>query len=128
MDRRFGAQMRLLPEEIPAWVVDSPENHPIVVELWDSRKRWAPSGMLTSFLDNTALTPEQRVISLLDTIDLHQGIYSQDPAWNVAQIIGVDPTLSLIEAMKSLGFDSWRSGRHEIEFRQTGSAMGRARC
>jgi hypothetical protein len=118
MDREFGGRLRLLPEEIPAWVVDSPENHEVIVELWQSRKRWSESGALTSFVDQPGAAPEQHLISLLDTIDLHHGRYSQKNPWNIAQVVGARPLPKLIEAMNALGFCSHSESREGLEFQR----------
>jgi hypothetical protein len=118
VDRDYGALLRLLPEEAPAWVVDTPVNHKVIVELWDSRKRWSQGGVLTSFIDKPALSPEELLISILDVVDLHHGSYSQDPPWSIAQIIGARALPHLIKAMETQGFRLQCQNRDGLEFRR----------
>ena len=130
VDRDYGARLRLLPDELPAWVIDSPKNHPVIVELWESRKRWSQTGMLTSFVDQPDATPEYCLISILDTIDLHHGAYSQKNPWSIAQVVGAEPFPEVAQAMNALGFLLHSESRDGLEFRkkdQRGSRIASGR-
>ena len=52
-------------------------------------------------------SPEQMLIDIMGTIDLHHGIYSADPPYTVIRVIGAALTSDVREVMASYGFDSF---------------------
>jgi hypothetical protein len=61
---------------------------------------WNEAGMT---LFNGGTTPEESLLSVLDSIELHHGEYSHDPPLSVIEVLGVDVTEALREALGQLG-------------------------
>jgi hypothetical protein len=67
----FGDALRQLDLSIPIWIVRSPQNDPVIAELWNAKV-----GSVTSF------RPED-FDQLVDTVDQHH------PGWNVLDVHGL---------------------------------------
>jgi hypothetical protein len=97
-----------LPHGIPAWVIDSPINAPVVQRIW--RERSAPSHLtgVTKF-SSAGLDPEQALIEQLPTVDEHHGCYSADPPYTVVEVAGAPLTTRVREALAAYGFDNFEA-------------------
>ena len=109
VDPDFGEKSARLPVREPVWVVDSAANTPVAKRL---RGEWAP----TSHLDGvTVFTPfltggrEQILLNVLDTVDLHHGHYSADPAYSEVEVYGVPLSDAMERAFRALGFTAFRA-------------------
>jgi hypothetical protein len=65
VDPHYGERIRNLPIGEPAWIVDSPDNHPVIQALWQERRSLDESRGVTSFKYDPDATPESWLISIL---------------------------------------------------------------
>ena len=89
VDPLYGARLRNLPTDEPAWVVDTETNHPIIEAIWKARTSANHLEGLTSFKCDPEGNPESWFLNELQTIDLHHGKYSHEPPYSVLNVIGI---------------------------------------
>ena len=109
VDRNFGAQLNEFERGVPVWIVESPDNKPVVQRLWQERTAESHLEGITIFADSAGLSAEEILLGELDTIDLHHGIHSANPPYTVLEIVGVNLTVSVKTELVSLGFDDFQS-------------------
>jgi hypothetical protein len=109
VDRNFGAQLHKLERGVPVWIVESPDNKPVVQNLWQEHPSQSHLEGITIFDDSVSLSAEETLLGELSTIDLHHGIYSANPAYTVLEIFGVTLTVRIKTELVSLGFDDFQS-------------------
>jgi hypothetical protein len=78
VDREFGEKLAELERGVPMWIVDTPTNKPVARRLWNERPDEDHLTGITTFNDGNSLSPEQLLLSHLDTIELHHGSQSAD--------------------------------------------------
>src|SRR4051812_48582307 len=92
-----------LAKSMPVWAPDIPLYRSIAQEIWSSQVPNQP--VLTLY----KVFPDENVAatfpSLLDTIDLHHGSYSQKNAWKTLLIYGLPLTLEVRKALAAHGAD-----------------------
>ena|ERR1700683_2648684 len=109
VDRNFGAQLNEFERGVPVWIVESPDNKPVVQRLWQEHTSESHLEGITIFADSVGLSAEEILLGELDTIDLHHGIRSANPPYTVLEIVGVNLTVSVKTELVSLGFDDFQS-------------------
>jgi hypothetical protein len=109
VDRHFGAQLNKLERGVPIWIVESPDNEPVVQRLRHDRPSESHLEGITMFADSVDLSAEEILLGELDTIDLHHGIHSACPPYTVLEIVGVTLTVRIKTELVSLGFDDFQS-------------------
>jgi hypothetical protein len=121
VDPAFGERVSQLAARVHVWIIDTPENKAAAEALW--RECSGPHSIergATTFSASRTDPPDEVVIYMLDTIDLHHGEYSHVPPWSVLEVFGANPTPRLVAALAELGFSkvaptpdgfkSWREG------------------
>jgi hypothetical protein len=108
VDRAFGERLTALEQRDPVWVVNTPVNRRAAERL--RRERPAESHLtgITLFNDADGMSPEQLLLSELETIDLHHGSYSADPPYTVLEIYGVALSRPIEAALAEFGFNQFR--------------------
>jgi hypothetical protein len=69
-------------------------------------QHWNDCGV-TLYYDDGTETPEEKLLSLLETIDLHHGEYSHDPPWTSLRIYGLDATSKVRKVLAEYGVDKF---------------------
>jgi hypothetical protein len=110
LDRKFGERLTTLPPGVPAWVIDSPVNTPIVHRIRTERPAQDHLTGITCFSGFEGGSPEDLLLNELDMIDLHHGSYSADPPYTKIEIFGVSLTNTIKDALVEYGFDNFQSG------------------
>ena len=105
LDRAFGSRLSELLG--PVWIVDSPVNRAIAEEVWSQFPKRNYLDGVTTFKAGETDSPEEMLVGNLDTIDLHHGFYSADPAYTVLEVVGVGLTPTIEAALADFGFDSF---------------------
>jgi len=108
VDRAFGERLAGIGPDVPVWVVDTPVNRPVAERLWKERPAESHLTGITLFVDSVALSPEDLLLSEVETIDLHHGPYSADPAYTVLKVFGTPLTGRARDALREYGFDDFR--------------------
>jgi hypothetical protein len=107
LNREFGPRVRELLKEGPVWVVDSPANCDAAQMLWKEFPSRDHLNGVTVFKAAANHSPEQMLICEMETIDMHHGVYSSDPAYTVIRVIGCTLRPEVREALAKFGFDSF---------------------
>jgi hypothetical protein len=105
LDPDYGDRLIALSEQMPVWIVDTPTNRTAVEVLWtkSNEKHSAELGV-TAFKVPTASLPEDDFLEILKDVDLHYGEYSHDPPYTVLEVMGVQISNRVREALRQLGF------------------------
>jgi hypothetical protein len=110
VERAFGEQLASLPPGVPVWIVNTPSNRLVAEQLRRERKQEDHLTGITTFNDTKSLSPEDLLVSELDTIDLHHGSYSANPPYTVLEVFGA-PLSGRVEAeLSRFGFDEFHPG------------------
>ena len=92
-----------LADRVHVWAIDTPENRRKAEAVWRRRVGNQHELSMTLFpFDPVA--PDQIVLDVLESIDLHHGEFSQSPAWSRAKVYGALPTPSLTTELHRFGF------------------------
>ena len=107
VDREFGEKLTVLPPGVPIWIVDSPVNRAVA----QRRSRETPEDNhltgVTLFSGKDDASPERLLLGELETIDLHHGVFSHDPAWTILEVLGSPLTVAVEAALSQYGFDQF---------------------
>lgn len=111
VDRHFGAQINPIARVFHVWVVESPDNTPVIYEIWrsnenDTSRDPLESGV-TSFQAGERDSPEDMCLEIIHTIDEHHGEYSHDPPWIEIEVFGVKLTEVIRSAFDAIGGNSY---------------------
>lgn len=104
IDPNYGDAIRDLPIGEPAWIVDSPDNHPVIVSIMHECTSSDYLTGISSFKYDTQTQPEDRLIGILSTVDVHHGEYSHDPPYSILNIIGVEWSQKIQKELSKFGF------------------------
>lgn len=105
IDPDYGEQIRDLPFDEPAWIIGSTVNQPVIHELLTERQGQSHLDGITSFCGGPdSMPPEDCLLALVDTIDLHHGEYSHDPPYSVLHVIGVKWSEHIRSELEAFGF------------------------
>jgi hypothetical protein len=94
VDPACGDRLGELVSRMPVWVADTRENAAAITRVRHSL-RGTGSGSLTSFVVDPGAAPEDWLGSVLDSVDLHHGGYSQDPPYRKIEVHGARLSQSL---------------------------------
>lgn len=108
VDREFGEKLSELEKGVPVWIVDTPTNKPVVQRFWKERPVEDHLTGITTFNDVASLSPEDSLLSHLDTIELHHGVYSADPPYTVLEVLGTELTENATGALSEYGFNKFQ--------------------
>jgi hypothetical protein len=104
VDPAYGERLRNLPADEPRWAVDSDINHPVIRALWREHAGMSGIDGVASFRHNPDAAPEDWLISMLRTIDLHHGEYSHNPPYSLLDVIGTPWSHRIQEELDELRF------------------------
>ena len=104
VDPVFGERLASLPPRQPVWIVDSPQNTPVVHRLWRERPGESHLEGVTTFKPGRNQSAEGGLMGILDTVDLHHGEYSADPPYSLLDVVGCCATEEVRAVLKEIGF------------------------
>jgi hypothetical protein len=104
VDPEFGERLMSLPKDEPAWIMKSETNTPALIRLLRERPSSNHLTGITTFDRNLELTPEEELMDLLWTIDLHHGEHSAKPPYSILQVNGCTPSADIRSALAEFGF------------------------
>jgi len=108
VDTAFGNRLREMPIGEPVWIVDSEINGLAYNSVGKERQPKSHLEGLSSFKVDKDGSPEDWLVSEIQTIDLHHGEMSHDPPWSMINVIGVKWSQRIQEELERFGFN-----RHE---------------
>ncbi len=97
------SELERLAKTMHVWAPETSDNLELVERLNNelSGSTRQESGITLYFYD-PGEPPEETFLSLLDTVDLHHGPFTNDPPWNFMEVHGLTLTPSVAEALKQL--------------------------
>jgi hypothetical protein len=107
VDREFGEQLAALPVGVPVWIVSAPVNRGVAERLWKEHKQETHLTGITVFKGQTSLSPEELLLSQMETIDLHHGFYSATPPYTILEVLGVPLSERIKAELSQFGFDEF---------------------
>jgi hypothetical protein len=107
LDRDFGERIRELLEAGPVWVVDSAPNQTSAQGIWATFPERDHLDGVTIFKASADRDPAQVLVDEMDTIDMHHGMYSANPAYTVMHVIGCELGPEVQKKLAEFGFDSF---------------------
>ncbi len=105
--REYGARVAELTLKGPVWIVDTLANHTAVQKLWSEYPGRSHLEGVTTFKSADGCSPEDCLLSILDTIDLHHGVYSADPPYTVLEIVGTPVSDRVRAELSEFGFNEF---------------------
>lgn len=108
VDPDFGEKLAQLERGVPVWIVDSPTNKPVVQRSLSERPNESHLTGITAFTNLDGLSPEDMLLRKLDTIELHHGPYSANPAYSVIEVLGTQLTAAAKNRLSEYGFDEFQ--------------------
>jgi hypothetical protein len=105
VDAAFGARLAALAERVHVWIRSSPANLAAAESVWRSRTN-LPSSLdagARTFTCAAGASPEEALLGVLESVDLHHGEYSHDPPWSVLEVLGCAPTAAVEVAAAEYG-------------------------
>ena len=107
VDRKFGEKLSELEKGVPVWIVDTPTNKTVVQRFWNERPDEGHLTGITTFSDLASLSPEDMLLSHLDTIELHHGPYSADPPYTAIEVLGAELSTKTKNQLSEYGFNEF---------------------
>jgi hypothetical protein len=107
VDREFGEQLATLASGVPVWIVDTPINKAVAKRFWKERPHENSLTGITTFDFSESDAPEEIVVSMLDTIELHHGPHSADPPYTVIEVFGVTLNENVKAGLSEYGFNEF---------------------
>lgn len=104
LDRAYGERLRALWAGQPIWIELSPLNEPVVHEIWEQSHEPSHLTGITGLKFDPAVSPEERLLADLDTIDLHHGAYSSSTPYTELNVLGCPLNNRIRGALAELGF------------------------
>lgn len=107
VDRDFGERLAELEPGVPVWIVGTPLNAGVAQRLWKERNQENHLTGVTTFNDSASTSPEDLLISELDTIDLHHGSYSSNPPYTILEVLGTPLSERIKVELTEFGFNKF---------------------
>ena len=104
VDREFGDRLSELAAEVPVWIVNTTLNRTAAQQLWKERKHEDHLRGVTTFEGSESSSPEDLLVSQIDTIDLHHGIYSASPPYTILEVLGAALSDRIKAELSKFGF------------------------
>jgi hypothetical protein len=107
LDRDYGRRLAALAQAGPVWIADTPANRAVAQQIWAADPNRSYLDGVTTFKFAEGNSPEDVLVSELDTIDDHHGTYSANPPYTMIEVIGAQITRKLKDAFAEFGFDQF---------------------
>jgi hypothetical protein len=109
VDAAFGDRIGELPIGEAVWVIRSAVNTAGAVLLRTKRIDETHLDGVTTFASDSSATPEESLVDILATVDLHHGEYSSTPPYSKIRVLGARLTPKVKEALSEFGFANYGS-------------------
>lgn len=96
----YGERLRDLPGDEAIWVADTATNHPVIKSIWATHS----VDRITSFQVPADKTPEDWLLGVLDSVDVHHNEYSQTPPYSTLRVTGTVLTPRIRVKLESYQF------------------------
>ena len=106
-DGEFGGRLAALPVGVPVWIVRVPVNRRVAERLWKEHEQESHLTGITVFKDQTSRSPEELLLSQMETVDLHHGFYSATPLCTILEVICVPLSEKIKAELSQFRFDEF---------------------
>lgn len=96
------------------WIVDSSINTPVARRMRKKRSGENSLTGITTFRPTFDMSPEDELVAMLDTIELHHGEYSADPPYSIREIFGCGVSDRVRAALAEFDFSPEASSTESI--------------
>jgi len=108
VERDFGDELTSLAQRLPVWVWSTPENQRHIERARSVKSVGSPLERgITSFKALDSASPEEVLLGVIRTVDLHHGEYSHSPFWDTLEVYGASPSPPVREALAAYGVDTF---------------------
>jgi hypothetical protein len=97
-----------LASRLHAWVPDTAIYYDKIQQIKRKNPEYSSERGVTIYHYEPGETPEDTLLSLLVTVDMHHGDFSHDPPWSFMEVYGVKPTPAIKEAFAEYGATIFR--------------------
>jgi len=104
LDPSYGERLKKVWPGQAVWITMSWANEPVVRSLWANHPKQDHLSGITGMRFDPSVTPEQQFLAQLSAIDLHHGPYSTSAPYSELEVVGVQPTAAIREAIAQLEF------------------------
>ncbi len=104
VDPEFGERLGDLPTGEAVWVMQSTANSAAATRLRTKRIGETSLNGITTFTADSSAIPEEVLVDMLATIDLHHGEYSSKPPYSKIRVLGAHLTPIVEDALSEFGF------------------------
>ena len=104
LDRNYGAELSSVPRDRHIWLIESSANRDAAANYRAAQEPSASENSVTTFKARDDDSGSETCLKMLDTIDLHHGLYSAGPQYSVLEIVGAPLCRSVRGAIEALGF------------------------
>ena len=118
LDREFGPRLRELLKIGPVWAVDTPANRETAQVLWKENPSRNHLDGITVFKAASDRSLSQMLIDEMETIDMHHGVYSADPAYTIIRVVGCELNPEIQQNLSKYGFDFFNRTADGFEARR----------
>ncbi|HEY4243550.1 MAG TPA: hypothetical protein VGM88_27245 [Kofleriaceae bacterium] len=115
LDPAFGPRILALARSCHVWVVASPDNSPVIREVW---QELGPA--VTSFKRAPGEPLQHQCAAVADLIEAHHGEHAQDPPWSEIEVFGVALDDELRDVFADLGATAFEATRDGFVARREG--------
>jgi hypothetical protein len=111
VDRSYAQRIPDLARAFHVWVVESPQNTPVIEQFWKEECAGVDADPLesgiTSFQADDAESDRMLCARIASDVDLHNGELAHDPPWSEIAVYGSALDDQLREAFSDLGATSF---------------------
>jgi len=104
VDPHFGSRLWEIPDGEPVWIAATGINRPSYQAVGKERNPESYLVGLSSFKIDPNASPEDWLITEIETIDLHHGGMSHDPSYSFMNIIGISWSEKIQNELNRFGF------------------------
>ena len=94
----FSSDLKALAKKMHVWVPRVDTYADTIAELATQPSDYSSERGITTYIHDPEESPEETLMSLLVTIDMHHGEFSHDPPWQFMEVHGATVTDSIKEA------------------------------
>ena len=109
LDRNYGAELSSVPQDRHIWLIESPANREAAASYRAAHGPSTVENSVTTFKAADDDSGSESCLKMLETIDLHHGVYSADTPYAVLEIVGAPLGRSVQGAIEALGFSRFES-------------------
>ena len=108
LDEDYGDRLRDVWPGQPVWIVLSPINEPIVSNLREKFPAIDHLAGITGIKSQSFIDVQQRILTELESIELHHGPYSTGNPYTVLEVVGCGLSDQIKRALIEIGFTKFQ--------------------